>query len=178
MAVSLAVWLASFDALGAPRAIRQATGVCALSLSLPTCPQLFHCGGGERFLTRTRPTRMPGLTPPPPPPAPPASTSRCRDFQKLSIRSPSHNNDACGAIDELQSDSMNRKRRRVHFSVEREVNVPEGTCSLIESSSPKSRCSDVQIVTEARSRGASCSSEDFLNEPEVCYGGVGLPILV
>jgi hypothetical protein len=73
---------------------------------------------------------------------------------------------------------MNRKRRRVHFSVENEVNVSEGTCSLVESSTPKSRCSAVQTVAEARSRSALCMREDFLNEPEVCYGGVGLPILV
>jgi hypothetical protein len=73
---------------------------------------------------------------------------------------------------------MNRKRRRVHFSVESEINAPEGTRSLIESSTPESRCSAVQIVAEAGSRSASCTSDDFLNEPEVCYGGVGLPILV
>jgi hypothetical protein len=75
---------------------------------------------------------------------------------------------------------MNRKRRRVRFSVESEANVPDGACSLIESSTPKSRCSAVQTeaFTNARSRSASCTSEDFLDEPEVCYGGVGLPVFL
>jgi len=73
---------------------------------------------------------------------------------------------------------MNRKRRKVHFNVESEVDFPEGTYSLTESGTAESQFGTVPPVAGALPRDASCSSEDFSNEPEVCYGGVRLPHLI
>jgi hypothetical protein len=72
---------------------------------------------------------------------------------------------------------MCRKRRKVHFDVEREGDFPEGIHHLRRSTTPEAACEIDPIVAGAFSQDTSCLSENLSDEPEVCYGGVSFLFL-